>query len=101
MYKLPLITLVLVLFVALPVFAGPFLICQANPIGERVDSYQLNLNGEVINFQAGPVGQVGFKYDLAGKPDGLYTAKARAHNVFGWGPWSSEYTFHKTSVNIE
>lgn len=101
MYKLPLITLVLVLFVALPVFAGPFMICKANPIWEQVDSYQLNLNGEVINIQPDPTGQFGFKYDLAGKPDGLYTAKARAHNASGWGPWNSEYIFHKTSVNIK
>ena len=101
MYKLPLITLVLVLFVALPVCADPFLIARANPSWQQIDSYQLNLNGEVINFQSDPTGQYGFKYDLAGKPDGLYTAKARAHNASGWGPWNSEYTFHKTSDNIE
>ena len=73
---------------ALPVFADPCLIARANPSWQQIDSYQLNLNGEIINFQSDPTGQYGFKYDLAGKPGGIYTAKVRAHNAFVRGQWN-------------
>jgi hypothetical protein len=77
-----------VLFVALPVSAGPFIVCDPPPQGENVNSYALELNGDSIPLPPDPTGQYGFKYDLAGEPDGSYTARAQAcntpENCSGW-----------------
>ena len=93
MNKLFLIILGLVLFAALPVSAGPFLVCDAYPSTAQVDLYQVELNGQVVPVEPDPTGQCGFKYDLASKPDGSYTVRARAHNSKGWSAWCPAYNF--------
>ena len=93
MKKLFLVMLGLVLFAASPVSAQPFLVCDSYTSTTQVDLYQVELNGQVIPVQPDQTGQHGFKYDLASKPDGSYTARARAHNANGWSFWSSPYSF--------
>jgi hypothetical protein len=94
MNKLSLIVICLFLFAALPVSAGPFLVCDPPPPGENVDLYGLELNGNSITLQPDPTGQYGFKYDLAGQQNGPYIVKAKAHNSVGWSGWSATLNFN-------
>ena len=93
MNKLSLVTFVLVLFAALPVSAGPFLICDLPLPTENVDLYKVELNGQIVEFQPNPTGPYGFKYDLVGKLDGSYTVRVKAHNPVGWSDWSELINF--------
>ena len=70
-------------------FAAPFLAWDANPPSQNVDMYQVELNGTVVS----DVTDV--KYDLSGLADGSYTARVRAHNVWGWSNFSVPFDFDK------
>jgi len=93
MNRLLLITLGLLLFAALPVSAGPFLVCNPSLPSDKVDLYQVELNGQVIEVQPELTGPYGFKYDLTGKPDGSYTVRVKSHNSKGWSSWCPPYPF--------
>jgi len=79
------------------VSANPFLVCDPPPASEEVDNYQVELNGTVVaDVPPDASGQYGFKFDLSGLADGSFTAKARAHNVWGWSNFSDPFDFTKS-----
>jgi len=89
MNKLSLIIIGLFLLAALPVSAEPFLVCDPPPPGVIVAEYKVEFNRqEPVTVPPDPTGQYGFKYDLASKPNGQYTVKAKAckppKNCGGW-----------------
>ncbi len=100
MHRFLLITLGFLLFAALPVSAGlflvsgPFLVYDPSTSSDKVDLYKVELNGQVVvNVKPDPTGQYGFKYDLTGKPDGSYTVRAKSHDSDGWSSWCPPYPF--------
>ena len=94
MNKMSLTAFVWVLFAALPVSAGPFLVCDPSQPAEKVDKYEVKFNGQdPVTVLPDPTGQYGFKYDLAGKPDGKYKVKAKAYNSDGESGWSATLIF--------
>lgn len=77
--------------------ANPFLVCNPPPASAEVDNYQIELNGTVVaDVLPDASGQYGFKFDLSGLADGSFTAKARAHNVWGWSNFSDPFDFTKS-----
>ena len=94
MNKLSLIIIGLFLFAALPVSAGPFLVCDPSQPAEKVDKYEVKFNGQdPVTVLPDPTGQYGFKYDLAGKPNGEYTVRANAHKSKKCSVWSTILNF--------
>ena len=100
MNKLSLITLGLVLFVAFPVSAAPFLVCDPYEAAVGVTKFEVKIldsSGNVVhrekNLIPDPTGQYGFKLDLApiNLPDVSYKAEAKAYNEDGWSVWSARY----------
>jgi len=108
MNKLSLITLGLVLFVAFPVSAAPFLVCDPYEAADRVDKFEVKIvkiekkdsSGEVIHKKEvvhkdehppDPSGLYGLKLDLGplNLTDGDYVATAKAYNEFGWSKGTS------------
>jgi len=94
MNKLSLIIIGLFLFAALPASAEPFLVCDPPPPGVNVDKYEVKFNGQKpVTVLPDPTGQYGFKYDLAGKPNGEYRVKANAHKSKKCSAWSAMLNF--------
>ena len=80
----------LIVFVAAPVWAQPYLVCDPQ---EAVETYEVDINGVITTLEADPTGEFGFKMDLADIQNGIYNAKARAGNIWGWSEWSVPFGF--------
>ena len=94
--KMAIFYLLLIGFVSTS-FASPFLVCDPYDPVHEVDLFQVELNGQIVaDVQPDGTGQYGFKYDLSGLADGSYTARARAHNLWGWSDFSLPFDFVKS-----
>ena len=71
-----------------------YLIWDANPSAENVDSYEVELNGDVADTVDVP------EYDLTSLPDGHYTVRIRAHNMWGWSDFSNPFDFTKIVPSV-
>jgi len=72
-------------------FGNPFLVCDPQA---GVTEYVVETNGaESAAFTAEPDGSM--KYDLAGLPQGSYTVRAKAGNIWGWSGYSDPFDFNK------
>ena len=57
---------------------------NTSPVSEGVDSYQVYLNGSYsYSTTATP------SYTITGTPGETYNVRVSAHNVYGYGPWTS------------
>jgi hypothetical protein len=86
------------------VLAAPFLVCD--PQG-GVDNYKVEIIDSNSVVVASPdvapdsMGTYGFVLDLAplNLPDGSYTVRASASNMWGTSSWSTAYPFDKSVVD--
>lgn len=67
-----------------------YLTWTANPTSENVDSYEVEIDGTVVSTVFNP------EYDLTSLADGAYTARIRAHNMWGWSDFSLPFDFEKS-----
>ena len=87
-------------FLAGSAHAGPFLVSDPHP-NEAVDRYQIDVNGVIEAASWEYVGSLTrIKHDVGNWSDGPYTVKARAGNVWKWGPWSDPLIGAKAGVDI-
>ena len=83
--------------------SAPYLVCNPQAVG--VDNYRVEISGPVIVTQdvtPDPNGIYGFVLDLSplNIPDGSYTVRANATNMWGTSEWSTEYPFVKSATEI-
>lgn len=84
------------------IYCAPFLLCD--PQG-GVDNYKVEISGPVIVTQdvaPDPTGKYGFALDLSplSLPDGSYTVRANASNMWGTSDWSVAYPFDKSVSGV-
>lgn len=88
------------------IISAPFLVCDPQT---GVDNYHVEITGPVTiqqDLNPDTNGIYGFVLDLEplGIPDGSYSVRANASNMWGTSAWSTDYPFHKgatgTPVNI-
>jgi len=60
-----------------------------NPASENVDLYQVEINGTIV------ADVVPNTYSVISLADGPHIARVRAHNVWGWSPFSDPFDFTK------
>jgi len=89
-----------IVFLALTtaVWSAPFLVCDPPQAGEQLDYYVVEIGNRVLNHvEPDPTGKYGFKVDLYEQvlPDGDFTAKAKAVNIWGESEWSDPFVFSK------
>jgi len=85
----------LVLMTATMVWAAPFCACTKGVAGGTPDSYNIEGLGTFMpattDIQAQSDGN--FRIDLANLPQGSYTIRARAKNLWGVSEWSDPFQF--------
>jgi len=82
------------------IYSAPFLVCDPQT---GVDNYKVEISGPANVTQdvvPDPTGQYGFTLDLAplALPDGSYTVRANASNMWGTSDWTVEYPFVKSAT---
>lgn len=93
---LMLVTVCFFLFTGIA-FANPFLVCDPQT---GVDNYKVEISGPTtvsVDIQPDATGQYGFKLDLADVtlPNGSYSVRANASNMWGTSSWSTSFPFVK------
>ena len=86
------------------VFCAPFLVCDP-ATGAAPDNYKVEITGPLnVTQDVAPdtTGTYGFKLDLSplNLPDGSYTVKASASNMWGTSDWSVEFPFVKSVSGV-
>ena len=71
-----------------------YLTWTPNPSSENVDSYEVELDGNVV------ANVTDAEYDLSSISDGQYTARVRAHNMWGWSEYSDPFAFVKSVPSV-
>jgi len=86
-----LVVMVLLLFIIVPcLYANPHLVCDPQ---EGVETYELDIDGNISIVQPDPNDVYGFMYDLQGISNGVHSGKARAGNLWGWSDWCPPFGF--------
>lgn len=80
--------LIAVLF-ATTAFADVILTWDDNPSIERVDLYQVEIDGQIV------ADVIPNTFTLLNIEKGTRVARVRAHNVWGWGEFSAPFEFTK------
>lgn len=92
----------LLIVIASPAFANPFLACD--PMTAEVTQIDVELNGQLIHVTAANIvkrSDAWLLVDLSTIGGGSYTAKAMA--IYGlWGPsdWSADFLFVKPVIDV-
>lgn len=84
-------------------FSAPFLVCDPQAIG--VDNYKVEITGPAtttLDVEPEPTGTYGFVLDLSplSLPDGSYSVRVNASNMWGTSDWSTDYPFVKSAAGI-
>jgi len=73
--------------------ASPFLVCDPQP---GVTDYEVVIEEDGIPIMGGIVPSeldTTVRFDLEGIPNGVYNAKLKAGNLWGWSDWSLPFGF--------
>ena len=81
-------------------FAANYLVCDPPPANELVTSYQLTMNGQLVDVDPDTTGVYGFKYDLTPLQNGPYTVTAIDRNAWGDSDPSLPFVFTKSGPSI-
>lgn len=92
----------LLIVLASPAFANPFLACD--PMTAEVTQVDVELNGQLIHVEAASIikrTDAWLLVDLSTIGGGSYTVKARAdYGQWGLSDWSSDFLFVKPVVDV-
>lgn len=94
MKKVFLFLIIIMLFTGSVVFAGPFLTCDCTPATDKVTGFQLQFGVQpaidIPAVECDPVVTDGKRilYDLGTLPNGPFSVKALAKNLWGSSPYT-------------
>ena len=100
--KKTMLILVGILLISSPVFAAPFLTCDCTPAADEITGFQLQFGtqtaidiptaatcGSGASLVTCTAPQVLICYDLGTMPNGLFSVKALAKNLWGVSEWTN------------
>ena len=75
------------------------LVWDANPATDNVDKYQIEIQDSNSVIVANPE-VIPNSWVFIAIPDGSYTARVRAHNIWDWSAWSAPLPFDKSVPGV-